>query len=588
MKQIQSLREVIKKLGYVLPKNKKNKAYILVVLIIIGSLLETLGVSAILPFIESILSPSELLNKWYVKWMVIITNVSDETSIVIVLGICIIFVYLIKNVYLYSLIIIQTVYRSKVQKELSTKMLATYMKREYEYYVNINTAEIIRGIGTDVTGVYNLLDNIFRFLGEAFTALMISVYILYTDFVMAVCIIAIAGGCFLLLTVGLKGKTKRLGEEKRVCDTIRGKRAYQAIMGFKEIKVMHKEKFFVDTYDDAYEKQRVADVRNEYIANIPEKLIEFVCVATLIGVLCIRISLGVDLTAFVPKLAAFALAAFRLLPSVSRMTRYINGIVFNNAFLISAYNNLRELGDFENELQLYNADANYDAVEFKNSIEIKDVRWNYKNSSKVILDNLNLSINRGESIGIIGASGAGKSTLMDIILGLLRPNQGKILMDGIDVYSISKQWSDMIAYVPQSVFLLDDTIRNNVAFGVTMDKIDDEKVWSALKEAQLEDFVKSLPDKLDTQVGERGIKFSGGQRQRVAIARALYRNPEIIVLDEATSALDNETEKAVMEAIEILKGQKTLIIVAHRLSTIRNCDKVYEVGNGKINLKEFS
>ena len=584
MNQIKSLGQIVKRLDYVVPKNRKLQGYWLVIFIIIGSLLETLGVSAILPFIEAILTPEELLNKSYIHFIAEKLNFSGEDKIIIFIGICIIFVYFIKNIYLYFLVIVQAIYRGKLQKELSTKMLATYMKRDYEYYVNTNTAEIIRSIGTDITGVYNLLDNLFRFLGEAFTALMISVFIMYTDSVMALCIILIAGACFLLLTIGLKRKTKQLGEEKREADAVRGKRAYQAIMGFKEIKVSHTEEHFINLYNEAYEKQRVAEVRNEYIVNIPEKLIEFICIATLLGVICIRISLGIDMTNFIPKLAVFAFAAFRLLPSISRMTRYMNGIVFNNVFLINAYNNFIAIKDDVPMLACKGAES-VNEIKFKENVCIENLNWIYQNSSKLILDDLSLEIKRGEAIGIIGASGAGKSTLMDILLGLLKPEQGKVLMDGADVSAHPNSWSNIVAYVPQSVFLLDDTIRNNVAFGIEDEKIEEKRIWEALKEAQLDEFVKGLPDGLDTQVGERGIKFSGGQRQRVAIARALYREPDIIVLDEATSALDNETEKAVMEAIELLHGQKTLIIVAHRLSTIENCDKVYEIVNGKALLR---
>lgn len=584
MRQIKSLKQILKKLNYVIPKDKKNFGYLMILLIIIGSVLETVGVSAILPFIEAVLSPDELLKKKYVQLIVNILNIKDENNIIIFIGICIIVVYFVKNAYLYFILILQSIYRGKVQKELSTKVLSAYMKRDYEYYVSINTAEIIRGIGADIIGVYNLLDNLFRFLGEAFTAFMISVLIMYTDFPMALCMIIIAVMCFWVLTFGLKGKIKYAGEQKRVSEGERGKKAYQAIMGFKEIKVTRSERYFVNEYEKAYEKQRVAELKNDYISNIPEKLIEFVCIATLISVICVRIYFGIEMVSFIPKLAVFALAAFRLLPSVSRMTRYMNGIVYNNVFLAGAYDNLIGI-EKENFECTYSDKEGVDRVRFKESIHIEKVCWNYKNSKKNILSELSLEIKRGEAVGIVGTSGAGKSTLMDILLGLLKPEHGKLLIDDIDIFSIQDEWSNIVAYVPQSVFLLDDTVRNNVAFGLALEDIDEDRIWDVLREAQLDEFVKSLPEKLDTQVGERGIKFSGGQRQRIAIARALYREPDIIVLDEATSALDNETEKAVMEAIELLHGQKTLIIVAHRLSTIENCDKVYEIADGKAVLK---
>lgn len=580
MKQLKSLMEIIRKLNYMLTKGQKRTGVIIMLMIAVGSFVDMLGVSAILPFIEAILTPDEIAKKWYVKPIIQVFHPSSMEKLTIIIGIGIIFIYIFKNAYLYVSVMIQTVYRSKIQKKLSTRMLRAYLKRPYEYYTNTNTAEMLRGMGADVIGVYNLLDNLFRFCGEFLTAVLIAVYIVKTDVFMASCIIIIAGCCFMVITLGLKKKTKQLGEQKRETEMIRNNWALQSIMGFKEIKVTQSAEHFIEGYDDAYEKQRIAEVRNEYIINLPEKLIEAVCVSVLLGIICIKIAMGTDMVSFVPKLAVFAVAAFRLLPSISRMTRYMNGVIYNNAFLQNAYNNLVEIQEFENDDEVEITDGGN--LQFNKELEISHIFWNYTGSEKEILSDLSFTIKKGEAIGLIGASGAGKTTLADIILGLLKPRKGNVYADGIDVYSCPKQWSKIIGYVPQSVFLANDTLRNNVAFGYDEKEIDDKKIWKVLKEAQLDDFVAGLPQKLDTQVGERGIKFSGGQRQRIAIARALYNNPSIVVLDEATSALDNETERAVMEAIEALQGYKTLIIVAHRLTTIKQCDKVYEVVDGKI------
>lgn len=586
MKHLKSLSEVLKKLNFILTGKQKRTGYVVMLMIVVGSFLDMLGVSAILPFIEAILTPENIVEKWYVRPIIQIFHPEDMMGITIIIGICIILIYIFKNLYLYASVMIQTIYRSKIQKKLSTRMLRAYLKRPYEYFINVDTADILRGIGIDVIGVYNLLDNLFRFIGELLTAVLVGLFIIKTDAFMAVCIIAIGGLCFLLITLGLRRKTRYLGEQKQITDTARNNWALQAIMGFKEIKITQTADHFIDGYEDAYEKQRRAEVKNEYIVNLPEKLIEAMCVAVLMGIICVKIKMGTDMVSFVPKLAVFAVAAFRLLPSISRMTRYMNGVIFNNPFLQSAYDNLIEIQQYENTDEIENEKENEWNGEFHKELRISNIFWNYSGSDKEILTDLSLTINKGEAIGLIGASGAGKTTLADIILGLLKPRKGTIYMDGIDIYSSPKQWSKIVGYVPQSVFLANDTIRNNVAFGHPREEIDDKKVWDVLKEAQLDQFVEGLPDKLDTQVGERGIKFSGGQRQRIAIARALYNEPSIVVLDEATSALDNETEKAVMEAIDSLQGYKTLIIVAHRLTTIRNCDKIYEIRGGKAVLRE--
>lgn len=306
------------------------------------------------------------------------------------------------------------------------------------------------------------------------------------------------------------------------------------------------------------------------------------------AVMCLRIARGTDMADFVPQLGIFAVAAFQILPSVANISACISGLVFYRPTLEEAYDNIAAARQYDQiNLELSDTDSamlsvkNSIPVVFQDKIEIENIVWKYDNTDQNVLEGLSLEIYKGQSIAFIGSSGAGKTTLADIILGLLPPQEGTVKVDGKSIYTIPNEWSRMIGYVPQSVFLIDDTIRNNVAFGLLPTEIDDERVWEALAQAQLAEFVQSLPKGIDTIVGERGVRFSGGQRQRVAIARALYYNPDILVLDEATSALDSETENAVMESIEELQGRKTLIIVAHRLTTIKSCDRIFEIVEGK-------
>ena len=313
----------------------------------------------------------------------------------------------------------------------------------------------------------------------------------------------------------------------------------------------------------------------------PNRIIETVFIGSVIGVVCIRIIMGMKVINIIPQLASFAFAATRILPLVNSIIGFNTTIIYYLPSFNNAYDNIISSKIFLNN-RMKDKDNIEEAIDFKDTITIENIAWKYRKADYRTFEHVSIQIHKGEAVGIIGVSGAGKTTLADIILGLLSPQEGKILVDGKDIKEYQRQWSKMVGYVPQTVYLLDDTIRNNVFFGIEEQEKEDEKVWKALEQACLKEFVEQLPDGLDTIVGERGAKISGGQRQRIAIARALYYNPEILVLDEATSALDQETETAVMEAVEQLQGKKTLIIIAHRLSTLEKCDKIFEVKNQKI------
>lgn len=320
---------------------------------------------------------------------------------------------------------------------------------------------------------------------------------------------------------------------------------------------------------------------NEILAAIPKYIVETVCMVGMLIAIIIKMYFGRnDFQAFVVQLSAFAVAAFRLLPSVGKLNAYINSVMYSKSSLDLIYRDLKEIEnckmiDFKERKEV-------EEWNLENKIELKNIAYHYPDSNKLVLSDVSFSIKKGETIALIGSSGAGKTTLADILLGLLQPVKGTILVDGKNIYDNMDAWHRMLGYIPQTIYLSDDTIRNNIAFGIREEDIDDDAINDALKKAQLYDFVQTLDKGLDTFVGDRGVRLSGGQRQRIGIARALYYNPEILILDEATSALDNETESAVMEAIESLKGMKTMVIIAHRLTTLKNADVIYEVGDGKV------
>lgn len=593
MKDLKTLGELLKKLKYILPIKRRKQCVGILCVIILGSCLELLGVSAILPFIQVILTPEKLAESKYINLIVVTLGISSTMQLVFVVALGVIGIYFIKNIFLLFSTYIQINFRYNLQKQLSTQLLESFMRRPYTFFLNTNSGNVMRGLGSDVDSVNIILDSLFKLCVEAFSCILIGCYILITDTMMAMGVLLVAGLCFVVITLAFKKKTSASGLKQWEAIALRSKYAYQAITGIKEIMVSHQNDHFVQAYDDASNDVKKVSITYDFVRSCPERIIEAVCIAGIIGMVCVRIQLGVAPETFVPQLGAFAVAAFRILPSISRMSGCVNTLVFYRTAMESTYENMKEAEKYAHYVEEYNlkhgglkTQIEIEELHFTETLEIKNVNWRYPNATDNVLEDLSITIHKGEAVALIGSSGAGKTTLADVILGLLRPQSGAIYMDGVDVLTVPEAWSRIVGYVPQTVFLIDDSIKCNVAFGFSEEEIDEAKIWSVLEQAQLSDFVKGLPDGIETVVGERGIKFSGGQRQRIAIARALYRDPDILVLDEATSALDNETESSVMEAIDILQGQKTLIIVAHRLTTIQNCNKIYEVCEGKAYLRD--
>lgn len=584
---IKSLSRIINQLLYILTPKQKKEAIAVAFLMIINSVLELLGVSVIFPFLQIMVASDNLKTKWYISWVYYFFPFVSTQEVLIIIGLLIMLIYLLKNAFMIFNAYAQSFYAAKVQREVSTFLLDSYMKRSYQFFLDTNSGEIYRGITVDVGGVYQILLAFFSMFTELVTIFGLGIYLFITDYIMALGAVILAAICFATIVIGFKGKMKTAGRKNHEAEGLVNKYGYQAINGIKEITVLGRRENFVKQYNEAALLRQSSSTVQNFLISCPDRIVEGVCIGGFIGIICIRIGQGSNLTEFIPVLGTFAMAAFKILPSISKISSRVNTLVYFQDYLQSAYRNLRDSQIYEEEIREYNkihseGIEKWDRIiKFENHLKIESVSWKYKSAQNNILNQVSLQINKGESVAFIGTSGAGKSTLADIIMGLFRPQQGTVKMDGIDIFTIPEQWAKIIGYVPQSVFLLDDTVRKNVAFGIEEEEISDEKVWGALERAQLKAFVEKLPDGLDTVIGERGVKFSGGQRQRIAIARALYNEPEILVLDEATAALDSETEAAVMESIEALQGKVTLIIVAHRLTTIRKCNTVYEIKDGQ-------
>ena len=568
-----------KKLSYIFSKRDKYKIALLLCIMVAGSFLELLGVAVFQPFVNIIMMPDSIQENPYLARIYQMFGCSTTESFLTVVALGIIVIYVVKNVYLWVEQNLIMKFTYGMQQKLSTRLLTTYLSEPYTFHLNKNIAELQRSMQED-TGLFTqVLMHTLQLVAEVVVCIVLGVYLFTVSNSITVVIVGLLILCVVLFTKITKRFTEQLGKEAQVYKGKLYQWVNQSLGGVKEVKVLNREEFFVSSYKKYYGLY-IKGVRISRLLSItPKYMVEAVCMTGLLIAIIIKLNFGHgELENFIPQLATFAVAAFRLLPSVGRINEHVNNILYAVPSVDLIYGDLKGIEDYQES----KGEEEGKEWSFEHGITAKHITYAYPNTDTNVLEDANCVIPKGKTVAFIGSSGAGKTTMADIILGLLAPQRGKILVDDIDVFKNLTMWHHQIGYIPQVIYLSDDTIRNNIAFGIHEDQIDEEAVRTALKKAQLAEFVDTLPDGLDTIVGDRGVRLSGGQRQRIGIARALYHDPEILVLDEATSALDNETETAVMEAIESLQGSKTMIIIAHRLTTIQNADIIYEVGDGKV------
>ncbi len=580
MNTLKKIKDIFQKLNFILSAEQKKYAVLVLVMGMVAALLELLGVAVIIPILDMLLDMNTLEKKWFIKPFIELLNLDSTIKMVWFICIGVIGVYLLKNLYFTFYNWVSLKYAYKIRRELAIRVLHAYMKQGYIFFVENNSSRLLQGIGNDVDSVYSIISQMFGIVTKIMTIVCIGVFIIFQFREMAIVLILLAVICLILIQVLFQKRMKRNGIERRNLMFENNKISIEAIQGNKEILVMHKQDFFVQIYSKILAELYRVCVKVDMGAISPSYIIEVICITGVMMVVAIQLGSTDNSTALLNQLSTIAVGAFRILPALGAITSGINVITMNMSQMSASYDTLAGVKELESkDIEKKEIVNKYQNIEFLRELEIRGVYYRYPNVKDYVIAGVNIKIKKGQSIAFIGPSGAGKTTMADIILSLLKPQRGAILMDGIDIEELGEEWNRVIGYVPQAVYIVDDTIKNNIAFGE--ETINEEQVWQALKIAQLDDYVKCLPLGIETVVGERGIRFSGGQRQRLAIARALYRNPEILILDEATAALDNDTEEEVMRAIEALQGYKTMIIVAHRLTTIRNCDKIYEIKNGK-------
>lgn len=580
--ELKRIKEAIGKLRFILNRQQKIYGVMIFFMSLIAALLETLGVSAILPLVEAAFSADTLAEKPYLRPFILVFHLENTVQIIVLLCVGISIVYLIKNGYAVLYSWASAKYAQKIRRELAIGMLEAYMKQGYDFFAENNTAKLSRGMGSDVGCVQTIIAQLFVFMAKILTIISISVFVIIQAPAMALFLLALVCCCFLMTQMIFRRPMKKYGELSRDYSCRAQQISLEALQGSKEVLVTGRQDYFVHEYLKSMIDYNKAELHLSLASAAPASIIEVVCVVGLI--ICIGAQIvstnnsGILLT----QLASVAVAAFRIFPALGIALSSVNTIVFNTPGLNAQFEMLQIVKKSEPDRKIQaDCSKKYKNISLQNEIQLVHVSFGYSRSDEKVLNDLSMTIKRGSSVGFIGISGAGKTTLADIILALYRPLSGQILMDGINIVELGREWHRIVGYVPQNIYMTDSTIRKNIAFGIYEEDIDDDKIWKALEMAQMKNFVEELPDKINTNVGEWGVQLSGGQRQRIAIARALYMEPDVIILDEATAALDTETESAVMESIEMLKGVKTLIIVAHRLSTIAKCDEVYEISDGK-------
>ena len=577
---------MLHKVGYLFDKKQKRQLVGLAVLILIGGMLETLGVSLLLPVVEVLMNPEDILDNQFVAIVVDTLNIQSSTQLIIIMLGTLIVLYIVKNAYLLFQTYVQNTFVTRNRNRMISRVMREFLNRPYEVYLGADIPTVFRLTDSDIPNAFQLILVLIQMVTEIVVVVSLCIVVVIISPAMSLFIVTVFLGMTLIITKVLKPRLNDIGHKNQEIQSRIAKWRIQSIYGLKDVKVLHREEFFVRNY---YESGAIgANVARNYavLNNLPRLLIETVFMVSVLLFILVYMLRGGDIKALVPQLSAMAVAGIRVMPGTNRINTYLSEIAYSQPCLDYLYENLNESMKMDvngSVTGLTKEDMQAPPrVELQNRIVLDHITYAYPNTDKNIFTDAHMEVKKGQSVGIMGPSGAGKSTIVDILLGLLHVQAGTITCDGVNIFDNYAAWLAKIGYIPQSIYLIDESIRDNIAFGIDADKIDDKRIWEVLEEAQLREFVEQLPEGLDTTIGDRGVRISGGQRQRIGIARALYHNPEILVFDEATSALDTDTEKAVMDAINSFHGRKTMVIIAHRLNTIAKCDVIYKVEDEKI------
>lgn len=569
------MKNTLKKLNFLITKRQRKLILALVFLLLIGMFLEAFGLGVLVPGLSMILDPEALQKITFLMNLkgFLPNSLKEHFIILFLIAICLL--YFLKSIFLIFLTLKQNRFLNNVTTYISNNLFTSYLSQPYSFHIKRNASELIKNLQVETNLLHSLVSSIIIIFTEFCFVFSIVVTIIYIEPVGAISI----GLFYALLSVLFFAITRKKlnvwGNLRQDLDNNLSKYAHEGLGGIKDLLILGKTSYFIDQYSNKnYLRSRVT-ANQGTLAQVPRYYLEFISILGLICFIISQLLLEKNINELFTVLGIFVAASFRIIPSINRIISAFQTVKFNMPSLDIIYNEIKSYSILKDDLE---TDTDF---QFKKEIEFKNVSFSYSKNNKVI-NQVNLKIEKGKTIGIIGESGSGKSTLVDLLIGLHKPLSGVISADGINIFHLGQKWKDTIGYVSQAIYLADDSIKNNIALGVDKDLIDDLKINQILAQVQLDRFINSLELGVNTKVGERGVQLSGGQKQRIGIARALYNNSEILILDEATSALDSDTETQVMNTIINFKGVKTIIIIAHRLSTLTNVDDLYEVNYGNI------
>lgn len=565
---------------------KKDKALILfmMLLIFISTCLEVLGIGIILPYLAILLDPEKVLT---LPFMSVVYSILEDAGLVdgithflIFSTFLVIVFYWLKNIFYIFSLRYQVRFNYTLYTRMSSELLHYYLNESYLQHINRNTSDVIRNVNQQTLDlIQGFLFPILLLVTEILVVLLLLAFLIAINPIATLYVFVLIGVCVMGIFYYSRAKLQQSGEVVARNRSASNKAVLQSLGSFKTTKMLGKETFFVDSFNSAVQQMSIANQYLDLTQSLPRFFLETSIVTVMMSLAMILLYQGQPSGELILMLSVFGLAGIRLLPSMNRILNSLNSIKYMQGVLKDVMGDIVSATKMNNTVKI-NENSRTNEFVFEN-LTLKNINFNYVSNTPV-LRNISLTIERNQSIGFVGHSGSGKSTLIDIMLGLLSQKTGNIVINGRNIDDVLPEWQRSVGYIPQDIYLIDDTIKANIAFGIKKDDVDYAQIMTVLEVAQLDELICSLPNGIETVIGERGVKLSGGQRQRIGIARALYHNPQILVMDEATAALDNMTEKAFMNAINNLKGKKTLIMIAHRLSTVKDCDIIYFMENGEI------